>query len=38
MSAGLAVCGQAKKVYDEARARGAGHELPAEWFTQDVPP
>ena len=26
----------AGKVYEAARARGLGHELPAEWFLQDV--
>jgi ornithine cyclodeaminase/alanine dehydrogenase-like protein (mu-crystallin family) len=27
-----------KKIYDAARAKGAGHEVPADWFTQDVHP
>lgn len=35
---GLQFTALAKKVYDEARARGVGRELPTEWFTQDVHP
>jgi ornithine cyclodeaminase/alanine dehydrogenase-like protein (mu-crystallin family) len=27
-----------KKVYDAARAKGAGREVPLDWFTQDVHP
>jgi alanine dehydrogenase len=27
-----------KKVYDAARARGFGREVPSDWFTQDVHP
>ncbi|HEX2930547.1 MAG TPA: ornithine cyclodeaminase family protein [Candidatus Binatia bacterium] len=27
-----------RKVYDAARARGAGREVPLDWFTQDVHP
>ena len=27
-----------KKIYDAARAKGAGREVPADWFTQDVHP
>lgn len=27
-----------KKVYDAARAKGAGREVPSDWFTQDVHP
>jgi ornithine cyclodeaminase/alanine dehydrogenase-like protein (mu-crystallin family) len=27
-----------KKVYDAAKAKGAGREVPLEWFTQDVHP
>jgi ornithine cyclodeaminase/alanine dehydrogenase-like protein (mu-crystallin family) len=27
-----------KKVYDAAKARGAGREVPLDWFTQDVHP
>jgi alanine dehydrogenase len=27
-----------KKVYDAARAKGVGREVPADWFTQDVHP
>jgi len=27
-----------KKVYDAAKARGLGHEVPGDWFTQDVHP
>jgi ornithine cyclodeaminase/alanine dehydrogenase-like protein (mu-crystallin family) len=27
-----------KKVYDAARAKGLGRELPGDWFTQDVHP
>jgi len=35
---GLQFCAVAKRVYDEARARKVGRELPTEWFTQDVHP
>lgn len=35
---GLQFAAVAKKVHDEARARGLGRELPTEWFTQDVHP
>lgn len=35
---GLQFCAVAKRVYDEARARKIGRELPTEWFTQDVHP
>ncbi|HEX2229375.1 MAG TPA: hypothetical protein VHM64_19750, partial [Candidatus Binatia bacterium] len=27
-----------KKVYDAAKAKGLGREVPSEWFTQDVHP
>jgi alanine dehydrogenase len=27
-----------KKVYDAAKAKGLGHEVPGDWFTQDVHP
>jgi len=27
-----------KKVYDAAKKRGAGREVPLDWFTQDVHP
>jgi hypothetical protein len=27
-----------KKVYDAAKKRGIGREVPLEWFTQDVHP
>ncbi len=27
-----------KKVYDAAKAKGAGREVPLDWFTQDVHP
>ncbi len=35
---GLQFAAVAKRVYEEARARGVGKELPTEWFTQDVHP
>ncbi len=35
---GLQFAAVAKKVYDEALARGAGRKLPTEWFTQNVHP
>jgi alanine dehydrogenase len=35
---GLQFTAVAKRVYDEARAKGVGRELPTEWFTQDVHP
>lgn len=35
---GLQFCAVAKRVYDEARERKIGRELPTEWFTQDVHP
>lgn len=35
---GLQFAAVAKRVYDEAKARGVGRELPTEWFTQDVHP
>jgi ornithine cyclodeaminase/alanine dehydrogenase-like protein (mu-crystallin family) len=35
---GLQFAAVAKRVYDEAIARGVGRELPTEWFTQDVHP
>jgi hypothetical protein len=35
---GLQFAAVAKRVYEEARARGIGRELPTEWFTQDVHP
>jgi alanine dehydrogenase len=35
---GLQFAAVAKRVYEEARARGVGRELPTEWFTQDVHP
>jgi alanine dehydrogenase len=35
---GLQFTAVAKRVYDEARARGIGRELPTDWFTQDVHP
>ena len=35
---GLQFAAVAKRVYDEAKARGVGHELPTDWFTQDVHP
>jgi hypothetical protein len=27
-----------KKIYDAAKAAGAGREVPLDWFTQDVHP
>jgi alanine dehydrogenase len=27
-----------KKIYDAARAKGVGREVPADWFMQDVHP
>jgi alanine dehydrogenase len=35
---GLQFAAVAKRVYDEAMARGVGKEFPTEWFTQDVHP
>lgn len=35
---GLQFAAVAKRVYEEARARGAGKELPTKWFTQNVHP
>ena len=35
---GLQFTAVAKRVYDEAKARGVGKEFPTEWFTQDVHP
>jgi ornithine cyclodeaminase/alanine dehydrogenase-like protein (mu-crystallin family) len=35
---GLQFAAVAKRVYDEAKARGVGRELPTEWFTQNVHP
>jgi alanine dehydrogenase len=35
---GLQFAAVAKRVYDEAKARGVGKEFPTEWFTQDVHP
>jgi ornithine cyclodeaminase/alanine dehydrogenase-like protein (mu-crystallin family) len=35
---GLQFAAVAKRVYDEAKARGVGRELPTDWFTQDVHP
>jgi ornithine cyclodeaminase/alanine dehydrogenase-like protein (mu-crystallin family) len=35
---GLQFTAVAKRVYDEARARGIGRELPTDWFTQNVHP
>ncbi len=35
---GLQFTAVAHKVYQEAVTRGIGHELPTEWFTQDVHP
>jgi ornithine cyclodeaminase/alanine dehydrogenase-like protein (mu-crystallin family) len=35
---GLQFTAVAKRVYDEATARGIGRHLPTEWFTQDVHP
>ena len=35
---GLQFTAVAHKVYQEAVAQGIGHELPTEWFTQNVHP
>jgi alanine dehydrogenase len=35
---GLQFTAVAKRVYDEAKAKGVGRELPTDWFTQDVHP
>jgi len=35
---GLQFAAVAKRVYEEAKARGVGRELPTEWFTQNVHP
>jgi ornithine cyclodeaminase/alanine dehydrogenase-like protein (mu-crystallin family) len=35
---GLQFTAVAKRVYDEAKSRGVGRELPTEWFTQNVHP
>jgi ornithine cyclodeaminase/alanine dehydrogenase-like protein (mu-crystallin family) len=35
---GLQFTAVAKRVYEEAKARGVGKELPTEWFTQNVHP
>jgi ornithine cyclodeaminase/alanine dehydrogenase-like protein (mu-crystallin family) len=35
---GLQFTAVAKRVFDEAKAKGVGRELPTEWFTQDVHP
>jgi ornithine cyclodeaminase/alanine dehydrogenase-like protein (mu-crystallin family) len=35
---GLQFTAVAKRVYEEAKARGVGRELPTDWFTQDVHP
>jgi len=35
---GLQFAAVAKRIYEEAKARGVGRELPTEWFTQDVHP
>ena len=35
---GLQFAAVGSRVYEEARARGLGHELPTDWFTQTVRP
>jgi alanine dehydrogenase len=33
---GVQFCAVAAAVYERARAQGLGHELPTEWFLQDI--
>jgi hypothetical protein len=33
---GVQFCAVAAAVYERARAQGLGHELPTQWFLQDI--